>query len=116
MNLRQKQTKDNFINKKVQWRPTYTLIHLLIIVPGFLLGGIAGAAALGGPEIPHDQQQSQIVLLAPHQDRTRQGWRCTHAPSSLNKLQALPVVVDCNLKDLVSHLFLGHFGHMTELT
>jgi len=28
---------------------------------------------LGGPEIPHDQQQSQIVLLAPHQDGTKQG-------------------------------------------
>ena len=34
----------------------YTLIHLLIFVPAFLLGGVVGAAALGGPEIPHDQQ------------------------------------------------------------
>jgi len=27
-----------------------------------------GAAALGGPEIPYDQQQSQKVPLGPHQD------------------------------------------------
>jgi len=27
-----------------------------------------------------------------------------------------PVGVDCSLKDLVRHSFLGHFGHMAELT
>jgi len=54
----------------------YTLIHLLIFVPAFLLGGVVGAAAQGGPEIPHDQQWSQIVLLAQHQDGTKQGQRC----------------------------------------
>ena len=55
----------------------YTLIHLLIFVPSFPLGRVAGAEALGGPGIPHDQQQSQIVLLATHQDGIKQGRRCT---------------------------------------
>jgi len=33
-------------------------------MPAFPLGRVAGAAALGGPEIPHEQQKSQMVLLA----------------------------------------------------
>jgi len=45
---------------------TYILIHLLIFVPYFPLGRVAGAAAVEELEIPHDQQQSEIVLLAPH--------------------------------------------------
>jgi len=81
-----KQTKANVINKKVQCKPTYTLIHLLIFVPTFPLGRVAGAAALGRPEMSHDQQKSQIVLLAPHQDGTKQGGRCSRATWSLDKL------------------------------
>jgi len=34
------------------------------------------------------QQQSQIVLFAPHQDGTKQGWRCSHATWSLDELWA----------------------------
>jgi len=48
-----KQTKDNFINRKFQCRPTYSFIHSFF-VPDFPLGRIGVAAALGGPEIPHD--------------------------------------------------------------
>ena len=79
-----KQTKWNFINRKVQCRPTYAF-HLLIFVPAFPFGRAVGAAALGGSEIPHDQQQSQIVLLAPHRDGTKQGRRCNRATWSLDK-------------------------------
>jgi len=32
------------------------------------LGRVAGTAVLGGIEMPHGQQQSQKVLLAPHQE------------------------------------------------
>jgi len=35
-----------------------------------------GAATLGGFEIPHIFQQSQRVLLVPHEDGTKQGWKC----------------------------------------
>jgi len=57
----------------------YIHIHSFIFVSAFPLERVAGAAALGGPEIPHDQQQSHIVMLAPHQDGTKQGRRCSHA-------------------------------------
>jgi len=66
----------------------YTLIHLLIFVPAFPLGRVAGAATLGGFEKPHDQQQFQTVLLAPHQDGTKQGQRCSHTTWSLDELKA----------------------------
>ena len=56
----------------------------------------------------HDQQQSQIVLLAPHQDGTKQGWRCT--------LGRFSVGVDCSLKGLLRQSFPGHSGHMAGLT
>jgi len=36
----------------------------------FTSGKDRGVAALGGLEIPHGQQRFQIVLLAPHEDRT----------------------------------------------
>jgi len=39
----------------------------------FRLGRVAGATALGGLGILHSQQQFHIVLLATHQDGTKQG-------------------------------------------
>jgi len=45
----------------------------------FPLGRVEGAAALGGHGIPYGQQLIQIVLLAPHQDETKQGWRYSHS-------------------------------------
>jgi len=47
--------------------------HSFIFMPGFLLGRVAGAAALGGRRKPHDQQQSQAFLLHQHRDGTKQG-------------------------------------------
>jgi len=41
-----------------------------IFFPAFLLRRVARATAPGGLEIPHDQQQFQIVLLALHQEGT----------------------------------------------
>ena len=45
-----------------------------------------GAAPPGGLQIPHGQQQSQIVLLAPHQNGTKQGRKCNHSTWSLDDL------------------------------
>jgi len=42
-----------------------------------------GRVVLGDLEIPHDFQQSLIVLLAPHHDETKQGRRCGHSAWSL---------------------------------
>ena len=44
----------------------------------FPLGRVAGPAAPKGFEIPHGQQQSQIVLV--------QGWRRSHATYPLDDL------------------------------
>jgi len=49
---------------------------------------VVGIVALGGLEIPYDQQQSQIVPLAPHQDRTKQSRRCGQATWTLVDLWA----------------------------
>jgi len=49
-----KQTKDSFINRKFQYKPTYSFTHLFLCP--ILLWGESRAAALGGPEILHDQQ------------------------------------------------------------
>jgi len=66
----------------------YILIHSLIFVSAFPLGAVAWEAAPRGPEILHDQQQFQIVQLDPHQDRTKQGRRCSYATCCLDKLCA----------------------------
>jgi len=52
----------------------------------FPLGRVAAATALGGLGIPHDQQQFQIVLLAPHQDGTEQGRRYSQSNWSLGDI------------------------------
>ena len=55
-------------------------VNSFSFVPAFPLGRAVGAAALRGQEIFHGFQQSQIVLLAPHQDRSKPAsGRCNHA-------------------------------------
>ena len=61
-------------------------IHSLIFLPAFPLGEGGGTASLGGLEITHSQYQSPIVLLAPHKDGNKQGWRCCHSTRYLNDL------------------------------
>jgi len=61
-----------------------------ISYPLFFGRGV-GAKVLGGLEISHGQQQSQVVMLAPHQGGTKQGRRCSHSIQSYCRL----------------HLFLG---------
>ena len=73
-----KQSKDNIINRKFQCRPAYSVIHSFLC-PVFLWGVSRG-------QIPHGQQQSQIVLLAPHQDGTKEDQRCSNATRSLDDL------------------------------
>jgi len=67
----------------------YILIDSLIFVPAFPLWRVSGAAAPRGPATPHDQQQSHIVLLAPHQDGTMKVGICNCASWSLDKLWPL---------------------------
>jgi len=63
-------------------------IHFIYFHAVFSLGRDAGATALGGLGIPHGQQQSQIILLAPHPDETRQGRRSSHSTLAFDGLWA----------------------------
>ena len=102
-----KQTKDNFITRKLQ--SAYILIHSLIFVPAFPLGRVAGAAALGWPETPHDQHISADSTRRRYQARSEMYSR--HLVLG-RTLRFFPVGVDCSPKDLVRHSFLGHSGYM----
>jgi len=53
-------------------------MHLITRILPFPLWRVAGTAAQEGLEPSHGQQQSQMVLLAPHQDMTKQGQRYNH--------------------------------------
>jgi len=57
-----------------------------IFMPAFPLGRVAGATAPEGLGIPRDQQQFQIVLLAPHHDGTKQGRRCRQSNWSFDDI------------------------------
>ena len=56
-----------------------------IFMSAFPLARVAGTEAPGGLEAHHDQPKSLIVLLAPHQDGTKQGRRCSHSTWSLGR-------------------------------
>jgi len=58
-------------------------IYSFIFTPTFPLGRVEGIADLGGLEIPHCFQKSQVALLAAHQHGTKQGLKCSHATWSL---------------------------------
>jgi len=55
-----------------------------IFLSAFLPGRVAWATALRGLGIPHGQQLFQIILLAKHQDGTKQGHRCSHSTLKKN--------------------------------
>jgi len=82
-----KQTKDNFINRKFQCRPTYSFIHSFF-VPDFPLGRIGVGSSPRRTRNTSRSQQSQMVLLAPCQDETKQGRRYSHSTWSLDDLWA----------------------------
>jgi len=80
----------------------------------FPFGRVAGAAALGGLEIPHVQRQLQIVLLAPHQDGTKQGRRCSQSNWFLNDIWVTSH--GFSQQELLHQSFVWHSGSMVELT
>jgi len=68
-----KQTKDNFINRKVQSRPTYSFIHSFWCLL-FVCGESRGQQPMEDPKyVKINSMRFQIVLLFPHQDGTKQG-------------------------------------------
>jgi len=80
----------------------------------FPLGRVAGAISIELGK-PHGQQQFQIDLLAPHQDGTKQGRRCSYSPprpwttsGSLSR--------EFSQQGLSHQSFVGRSGYMTQLT
>ena len=64
------------------------IYYSFIFMPIFLLVRVAGTTALRGLEIPHGQQQFQVMLLAPHPVPSPRGALVGLAPQT--KLQAPP--------------------------
>ena len=85
-----------------------------IFLPTFPLERVAEAVDQGGLEIPQGQQQSQIVLLAQHQEGTKQGRKCYHSTWSLDVL--LAVFPGVQPAGLASPIFSEHSGQMAEPT
>jgi len=52
----------------------------------FSSGESRGLSPLGGRGIPHDKHQSRAILLAPHQDETKLGRKCSQSTWSLDDL------------------------------
>jgi len=78
------------------------------------LGRVAGATSTGQLGIPHGQHQSQIVLLASHQDGTKKGRRCSYCTSAYDDIWALSRGFS---QDGLPHQFSGgHSGYLTEIT
>ena len=72
---------------------------------------VAETAAIG-VETSHDQQQSQIVLLAPHQGGNKPRRRCNHATLSLDDLwPAFPCLYPAGL---ALPIFLTRSGHVDD--
>jgi len=64
------------------------LLISYMFMSAFPLGRVTGTAPPGGLGIPHGQQQFQIVLLAPHQNGTKQSLRLSHFTLALDELWA----------------------------
>ena len=72
------------------------------------------AAAHGWLEIPHDFQQSLIVLLHPHKDHTKQGRRWNHVTWSIFDLWA--AFCGCCQQDLARSPIREDSSHVAEPT
>ena len=96
------------VSSKWTWfQKSHPFIHF---IRAFVMGRMVGAAAPGGLEIPHGFQQSQIVLLAAHQDGTKEGRRCRRFIYFLDDFwAAFPWVYCVANRTLVSLIFPGTF-------
>jgi len=90
-----------------------SFIHSFPSAP-FLWGELRGQQPQEGSKYLKIFQQFQIVLLAPHQDvaphqdGTKQGWRCSHSTWSLD--DSGPLSRGCSQQDLPRQSSLGHLG------
>ena len=87
-----------------------------IFISAFPLVRVAGSADLGGLGIPRGQQQYQIVPLAPHQDGTKQGRRCSQSTWSLDTHWAGALSDGYSQQYMLHQASLWYSGHITEST
>jgi len=80
-----------------------------IFIHAFPRGRVAAVTALGGLAILRDQLQSKIVLLAPHQDETKQGRRCTVFTAPRPWMTSEPFFRGFSQLDLPRQSFVGGF-------
>jgi len=110
-----KQIKHNFINRKVECRPTYSFTHFRA---RFTYGESRGGSS---PRMTGNNPRSTALsdssaCSTPRRDQ--QGRRCTAVRHLVlgRTLGRFPVGVDCSPKELIRHSFLEHSGYMAELT
>jgi len=80
-------------------------------MPVFPPWRVVGAATVGALGTPHNQQQSLIVLLAPHQGKVGE---VVTPPRPWTTFGAL--CRGFNQQDLPCQSFVGHSGHVAEPT
>jgi len=106
--FQEKQLNKTRIESQLKWIGYW---KYFIFTPTFPLGRVAGVASLGELEIPHGQHHSQIAILAPHQDRAKQDWKCNYSTWSLT---SGPLSRGCSQWDLSHQSSVEHSGHMAE--
>ena len=106
-----KKSKDNFINRKVLLKSTYSFIHSFRA--HFPLGRVPGRATLREPNMPHDQQQSQFPWLHTMTGPSKVG--DVVRPPGLWTTSG-PLSSGCSQQDLPRQSFLEHSGHVAEPT
>jgi len=87
---------------------------MFIFKLAFLLGGVARSADHAGRDTPNGQNQYHMISLAPQQDGTKQGQRCSHAIWPL--MAPGPLARRCSRHGVPGHSFLGYSGHMAQPT
>ena len=76
--LKQRRNRTSVLHNCIyKLRECQLQIFPFIFIPSFRTRKVTVTAAVG-LEVPHSQHQFLIVLMAPHQDRTKQGQRCSH--------------------------------------
>ena len=107
-----KQTKDNFINRKVQCRCTCSFIYSFSC-PLFLFreSGSSHTRTRNSPRSTAISDSSAGSTPIRHQARLEM--QSLHLVLK-RMLDHFPVGVDYSLKDLVRYSFMGHSGYMAE--
>ena len=108
-----KQTSDNFINRKVQCRPTHSFIFSFSC-PLFLWEESQGSSPRGVRNTSRSAAISDnSARSTPRRNQARSKMKSRHLALG-QTLGRFPVGGDSSLKDLFRRSFMRHVGHMVE--